>query len=200
MMLSDVSHDLRTIFTRFKLQLSLANTDFDMKPLEQNGSDTQNMLEGYLTFARGKENENVKIFDLNTLMQKFSADAHLHKHQFSYTIEDLKEIQACSHAFTRLLSNFVSNAFCYANTVKLTATYQQKSLIMTIDDDGPGIHKNMRTEVFKPFFRLDKARNQDASRTGLSLSIAQDIAHSHRGNIQLDDSPLQERAIIDIPL
>ncbi|VEJ45679.1 Sensor protein CpxA [Bartonella vinsonii] len=72
---------------------------------------------------------------------------------------------------------------------------------MTIDDDGPRIHENMRTEVFKPFFRLDKARNQDASRTGLGLSIAQDIARSHGSNIQLNDSPLGGlHAILDIPL
>ncbi|WP_406604206.1 ATP-binding protein [Bartonella gliris] len=201
MMLSGVSHDLRTILTRFKLQLALANTDFDMNPLEQDVSDMQNMLEGYLAFARGEGNESIKTFDLNALMQKFSADAYLHKRQFSYTIEGPTKIQARPHAFTRLISNLVSNAFCYANTVKLTATYQQESLIMTIDDDGPGIDKNMRTEVFKPFFRLDKARNQDASGTGLGLSIAQDIARSHGGNIQLDDSPLGGlRAIIDIPL
>ncbi len=201
MILSGVSHDLRTILTRFKLQLALANTDFDIKPLEQDVSDMQNMLEDYLAFARGEGSETVQVFDLNVLMQKFSAEAHLHKRQFSYIIEGPTKIQARPQAFTRLVSNLVSNAFCYANTVKLTAISQQESFIITIDDDGPGIHKNMRTEVFKPFFRLDKARNQDASGTGLGLSIAQDIARSHGGNIRLDDSPLGGlRAIIDIPL
>ncbi|WP_332060514.1 ATP-binding protein [Bartonella sp. CB74] len=201
MMLSGVSHDLRTILTRFKLQLALANTDFDTSLLEQDVNDMQNMLEDYLAFARGEGSESIKTFDLNALMQKFSADAHLHKRQFFYTIEGPTQIQARPHAFTRLISNLVSNAFYHANTVKLTAISQQESFIITIDDDGPGIHKNMRTEVFKPFFRLDKARNQDASGTGLGLSIAQDIARSHGGNIQLDDSPLGGlRAIIDIPL
>ncbi|BBL53087.1 two-component sensor histidine kinase [Bartonella quintana] len=201
MMLSGVSHDLRTILTRFKLQLALANTDFDTNLLEQDVSDMQNMLEDYLAFARGEGSESVKTFDLKALMQKFSADAHLHKRQFSYIIEGPTEIQVRPHAFTRLVNNLVSNAFCYGNTVKLTATSQQESFILTIDDDGPGIHKTMRTEVFKPFFRLDKARNQDASGTGLGLSIAQDIARSHGGNIQLDKSPLGGlRAIIDIPL
>ncbi|WP_026017346.1 ATP-binding protein [Bartonella birtlesii] len=201
MMLSGVSHDLRTILTRFKLQLALTNTDFDIKPLEQDVSDMQNMLEGYLAFARGEGSESVKTFNLNALMQKFSTDAYLHKRQFSYTIEGPTQIQVRPRAFTRLVSNLVLNAFYYAKTIKLTAISQQESFILTIDDDGPGIHKNMRTEVFKPFFRLDKARNQDASGTGLGLSIAQDIARSHGGNIQLDDSPLGGlRAIIDIPL
>ncbi|WP_375637402.1 MULTISPECIES: ATP-binding protein [unclassified Bartonella] len=201
MMLSGVSHDLRTILTRFKLQLALVNTDFDIKPLEQDVSDMQNMLEDYLAFARGEGSESVKTFDLNALMQKFSTDARLHKRQFSYTIEGPTEIQVRPRAFTRLVSNLVTNAFCYGTTVKLTANSQQESFILIIDDNGPGIHENMRTEVFKPFFRLDKARNQDASGTGLGLSIAQDIARSHGGNIQLDESPLGGvRAILDVPL
>ncbi len=116
----------------------------------------QNMLEDYLAFARSEGNECVKTFDLNPLMQKFSTDAHLHKRQFSYTIESSTQIQVCPRAFTRLISNLVSNAFCHANTVKLTAISQQEYFIITIGDDEPGIHKNIRTEVFKPFFRLDK--------------------------------------------
>lgn len=195
MMLSGVSHDLRTILTRFKLQLTLVNTDFDMKPLEQDVSDMQNMLEDYLAFACGEGSESVKTFDLDALMQKFSADVHLHKRQFSYSIEGLTHIQVRPRAFTRLVNNLVSNAFCYANTVHLTAISKQESLIITIDDDSPGIHENMHTEVFTPFFRLDKARNQDASGTGLGLSIAQNIARSHGGNIQLNDSPLEDCAL-----
>ncbi len=126
MMLSGISHDLRTILTRFKLQQALANTDFDIKPLEQDVSDMQNMLEDYLAFARSEESEYVKTFDLNALMQKLSTDAHLHKRQFSYTIEGPTQIQARPRAFTRLISNLVSNTFCHANTVKLTAISQQK--------------------------------------------------------------------------
>ncbi|ALE03582.1 sensor histidine kinase [Bartonella ancashensis] len=202
MMLSGVSHDLRTILTRFKLQLALvANTDPNINLLEQDISDMQNILEDYLAFARGEGSENVKSFDLKTLMKKFLTSARLHKRKFSYKIEGPTQVQVRPHAFTRLISNLVSNAFCYADTVQLTATTQKESFIVIIDDNGPGIHKDMRTEVFKPFFRLDKARNQDARGTGLGLSIAKDIARSHGGNIQLDDSPLGGlRAIVDIPV
>lgn len=200
-MLSGVSHDLKTILTRFKLQLALLSPTINIDSFEQDINDMQNMLEDYLSFARGEGNENIQLFDLNTLMHKFSANAHLHKCRFFYTIEGCTQVQVRPHAFTRLVSNLVSNAFYHANTVKLTAILQRESFIITIDDDGPGIHEDMRTEVFKPFFRLDKARNQDSCGTGLGLSIAQDIARSHGGNIQLDESPLGGlRAIIEIPV
>ena len=48
----------------------------------------------------------------------------------------------------------------------------------------------MREDVFKPFLRLDDARNQDEGGTGLGLAIARDIARSHGGDITLDASPL----------
>lgn len=168
MMLSGVSHDLRTILTRFKLQLALANTDFDIKPLEQDVSDMQNMLEDYLAFARGEGSESVKTFDLNALMQKFSADAHLHKRQFSYTIKGPTQIHVRPRAFTRLVSNLVSNAFSYGTTIKLTANSQQESFILIIDDDGPGIHKNMRTEVLSHSSELIKHE--------IKMQVEQDLA------------------------
>jgi two-component system osmolarity sensor histidine kinase EnvZ len=73
-------------------------------------------------------------------------------------------------------------------------------LVITVDDDGPGIPPAKREEVFKPFVRLDQARNQDSSGTGLGLAIARDIARSHGGDITLEDSPLGGlRAVIRIP-
>lgn len=72
--------------------------------------------------------------------------------------------------------------------------------MVTIDDDGPGIPADKREEVFKPFVRLDEARNLDASGTGLGLSIARDIVRSHGGDITLDDSPQGGlRAVIRVP-
>ncbi|MNT78323.1 Sensor protein CpxA [compost metagenome] len=69
-----------------------------------------------------------------------------------------------------------------------------------IDDDGPGIPADYRDDVFKPFFRLDEARNLDASGTGLGLAIARDIARSHGGNVTLSDSPLGGlRATVRVP-
>ena len=63
-----------------------------------------------------------------------------------------------------------------------------------MDDDGPGIPPDMREEVFKPFLRLDDARNQDEGGTGLGLAIARDIARSHGGDITLGEQPARRIA------
>ena len=85
-------------------------------------------------------------------------------------------------------------------TVQSSASHGRGSLTVTVDDDGPGIPAESREDVFKPFVRLDEARNLDASGTGLGLSIARDIARSHGGDIMLDDSPLGGlRAVVRVP-
>jgi two-component system osmolarity sensor histidine kinase EnvZ len=70
-----------------------------------------------------------------------------------------------------------------------------------VDDDGPGIPPAKREDVFRPFLRLDEARNQDHAGAGLGLAIARDIARSHGGNITLEDSPLGGlRASVRVPV
>ena len=73
---------------------------------------------------------------------------------------------------------------------QVTGHRDHRYLTVTVDDDGPGIPSGMREEVFKPFLRLDDARNQDEGGTGLGLAIARDIARSHGGDITLGDSPM----------
>jgi two-component system osmolarity sensor histidine kinase EnvZ len=104
-------------------------------------------------------------------------------------------------AFMRCVSNLVSNAARFANAISLTGHRDHRWLTLTVDDDGPGIPATMREEVFKPFLRLDDARNQDEIGIGLGLAIARDIARSHGGDITLGDSPTGGlRATVRVPV
>ncbi|WEZ82952.1 ATP-binding protein [Rhizobium sp. 32-5/1] len=199
-MLTGVSHDLRTILTRFKLQLALAGNSPDLDNLNQDVEDMQSMLEGYLAFARGEAEEDLGELRLNDLMIRLQAEAELHGKVLTTAVEGDDLIRVRPNAFTRLVANLASNAYRYANTVHIDARHGGKWLTITVDDDGPGIPERSRDDVFKPFFRLDEARNLDSSGTGLGLAIARDIARSHGGNVTLSDSPLGGlRAVIRVP-
>ncbi|TPI28204.1 two-component sensor histidine kinase [Mesorhizobium sp. B3-1-6] len=200
-MLTGVSHDLRTILTRFKLQLALAGGKSETKAaLNQDIDDMQSMLEGYLSFARGEGAEDTGRFDLETYFQKLGEEAQLRGCKLTTTLTGDPTVHVRPNAFARLLSNVIGNAFRYAKTVEVHANHGRGSLTVIIDDNGPGIAPDKREEVFKPFLRLDEARNLDASGTGLGLSIARDIARSHGGDIGLEDSPLGGlRAVIKVP-
>jgi two-component system osmolarity sensor histidine kinase EnvZ len=200
-MLTGVSHDLRTILTRFKLQLALAGDKPELQGMGKDVEDMQTMLEGYLSFARGDAEEDVGKLRLSDLVERLSLEAELHERVFSSEIEGDDEIMVRPNAFTRLVGNVVSNALRYAKTVHVEASHRAKWLTITVDDDGPGIPENVREDVFKPFFRLDDARNLDASGTGLGLAIALDIARSHGGNVTLSDSPMGGlRVTIRVPV
>jgi len=199
-MLTGVSHDLRTILTRFKLQLALAGDSADLDNLNQDVEDMQSMLEGYLAFARGEAEEDVGQLKLSDLMNRLTLEGELHEKTVTTSVEGDDNIRVRPNAFTRLVANLASNAYRYANTVHIDAKHSNKWLTITIDDDGPGIPERSREDVFKPFFRLDEARNLDSSGTGLGLAIALDIARSHGGNVTLADSPMGGlRAMVRVP-
>jgi two-component system osmolarity sensor histidine kinase EnvZ len=199
-MLSGVSHDLRTILTRFRLQLALAGDNPDLRGLNDDVNDMQTMLEAYMAFAKSEIEEDVGELKLSELIEKIDADFTLHGKRLTYTIDGEDDISVRPNAFTRLVTNLASNARRYANTLNIEAKHGAKWLTLVFDDDGPGIPEKDREDVFKPFFRLDTARNLDASGTGLGLAIARDIARSHGGNVTLGDSPLGGlRATVRIP-
>lgn len=200
-MLSGVSHDLRTILTRFKLQLALTGNAIDTEPLNQDIADMQTMLEGYLAFARGEGGEEAATYDMRLLCDKLANEARLRERGFKYSIKGDSEVNVRPNAFSRLVSNLVSNAFRHANNVELSLMHEDGWLKIVVDDDGPGIPEDRREDVFKPFVRLDEARTQDSGGTGgLGLAIARDIARSHGGDIDLEDAPTGGlRAIIRIP-
>ena len=101
----------------------------------------------------------------------------------------------------RSINNLIDNAIKYAHKIDLKIVKKKKSVLVTIDDDGPGIPKNEYENVFKPFYKVDKSRGDSKSSVGLGLSITSDIIKSHGGNILLEKSPLNGlRVKIFLPL
>lgn len=201
MMLNGVSHDLRTILTRFKLSLALLEKSPDLEALEKDVDEMSRMLEDYLAFARGDAGELPIETDIRALLAALKADAERQGHQTELTVVGDPLVVVRPDAIRRLLTNLVSNAARFGDRIAIRATHDARYLIVMVDDDGPGISMELREDVFKPFFRLDEARNVDGGGTGLGLAIARDIARSHGGDIMLGDSPLGGlRATVRLPV
>lgn len=200
-MLSGVSHDLRTILTRFKLQLALAGDGPEIESLNKDVDDMQIMLDSYLAFARGEGEEDVGTVNLSQAMEKVAADGRLRGAVVEVKVQGEDEIHVRPNAFSRLLTNLVSNACRYADNVAIEANNSGKWLTIIVDDDGPGIPEDAREDVFRPFYRLDESRNQNESGTGLGLSIVRDVARSHGGDVNLSESPQGGlRATVRLPV
>jgi two-component system osmolarity sensor histidine kinase EnvZ len=200
-MLNGVSHDLRTILTRFKLSLAMLPEGPELEELQGDVVEMQRMLEAYLDFARGSAGEAAEDTDIRELLEQLRLDAERHGHPTSVKFSGDSIVRVRPHSLKRLLANLVGNAQRYGKTIAIDGSNADHFLTVHVDDDGPGIPANKRDDAFRPFVRLDASRNQDEGGTGLGLAIARDIARTHGGEIELSDSPLGGlRATISIPV
>ncbi len=200
-MLAGVSHDLRTVLTRFKLELALLDENPEIEAMKKDVDEMARMLEAYLAFARGDLGEGSAPTDMAAFLEELKDDVERHGHKASVVFHGPPVVTVRPAAFKRCLGNLVSNAARYAPSIAITGHRDHRYLTITVDDDGPGIPAAQREDVFKPFLRLDDARNQDEGGTGLGLAIARDIARSHGGDIALGDSPLGGlRATVRVPV
>ena len=200
-MLSGVSHDLRTILTRFRLSVAMLEPTGETSDLEKDVEEMQAMLEGYLAFARGDGGEAATPTDIGAMLEDMRADAERHGALVLLKTQGPLTVTVRPMALRRCLGNLVGNAQRYGRRVEVSAFRDGKFVFVHVDDDGPGVPVEAREEVFRPFFRLDEARNVDQGGSGLGLSIARDIARSHGGDVSLADSPLGGlRASVRIPV
>ena len=203
-MLAGVSHDLRTILTRFKLELAIIGDTPETRSLAADVNEMQHMLEDYLAFAKGDGGEEAKPTNLKELLEEIHGESQIYGRAIDLKMRRRKGdlvLPLKRQALKRAITNLVSNAARYGDQIIIRAATEGQWVRIEVDDDGPGIPASERENVFKPFYRIDHARNQDDGNTGLGLAIARDIAKSHGGEIALGESSMGGlRAIISLPL
>ncbi len=200
-MLNGVSHDLRTIITRFKLSLALMGESNEAREMRKDVDEMERMVEAYLAFARGDGGEASAPTDMRMLLEELKADTERRGIAVAMKVEGDPSLNARPAAIKRLLANLVGNAQRYGTRLEFSLENDGETMLIHIDDDGPGIPVERREDAFRPFYRLDEARNQDNANSGLGLAIARDIARSHGGDINLDRSPLGGlRATVTLPI
>jgi two-component system osmolarity sensor histidine kinase EnvZ len=200
-MLNGVSHDLRTILTRFKLSLAFMEEGPELEALRGDVDEMARMLEAYLAFARGDTTEQAVPTDIAELLEAVRIDLERQGDDVSIEAEAPLMVTVRPDAFRRMILNLLANAIRHGTRVVVTAASDGRRLTLTVDDDGPGVPVDMREEVFKPFLRLDEARNMDSGGTGLGLAIVRDIARAHGGEVTLTDSPHGGlRALVRLPV
>jgi two-component system osmolarity sensor histidine kinase EnvZ len=203
-MLAGVGHDLRTVLTRFKLELALLGDGPQTAAMRNDVNEMQRMLEDYLAFAKGDGGEEAEATSVGELLEEVNEESLHYGTPIELRIRQPSRdlvLPLKRQAFKRAITNLVTNATRYGQYVVIRASADDQWLRIDVDDDGPGIPPAERDNVFRPFYRLGDARNQDTGNTGLGLAIARDIARSHGGEISLGESPMGGlRATVRVPL
>jgi len=189
-MLSGVSHDLRTPLTRMKLALSLMPEDDDTEALMRDVAQMERMVDEFLAFARGDAMEDAVPVDPVALVQEIADEAARAGQPLRLGRLDWPggTIRLRPHAVRRALDNLISNAVRHGTVAELSLAAGERMLRFSVEDDGPGIPRELREEAMQPFRRLDAARDPNKGGVGLGLAIAADVARSHGGVLRLLDS------------
>ena len=187
-MLSGISHDLRTPLTRLKLQLAFIQDEEQSKKMSLDIDEMEKMLNEYLQFTSSNHLEKDETFDLSLLIENIVNNYE--NPQISENIMPRIYMNGRKSLIKRSLNNLIDNSLKYADKINLHLFRNNSNLMITIDDNGPGIPKNEHENVFKPFYKIDKGRGGSKSSVGLGLSIALDTIKSHGGNILLEESSL----------
>jgi two-component system osmolarity sensor histidine kinase EnvZ len=203
LMLAGVSHDLRTPLTRMKLQAEMMPAGEDKEAMKSDIEEMERMINAYLQFTKGDGHEEMGSTDILALINQqkdvfarsdFVVDVTAQEHQ-NYNVF-VRPI-----AFARCLGNIIANAQKHADKCWVSLSRHDDVLTIYIDDDGQGVERHKREDVFKPFYRVEESRNQKTGGVGLGLPIAQDIVLAHGGDISLDDSPHGGlRVVIKLPV
>jgi two-component system, OmpR family, osmolarity sensor histidine kinase EnvZ len=192
-MLAGVSHDLKTVLTRFKLELALMPTTPDVEGMKADVIEMQLMLEEYLAFTRGDGGEQLSQTNVHELLEEIAEDSE--HFEATVTVEIARRrrdivLPLKRQAMKRALMNLVTNASRYGDKVLIRASIDRTRLQIDVEDNGPGIPAEERENVFKPFYRIESARTMDHGHVGLGMAIARDITKSHGGEIELGRSAL----------
>lgn len=189
MMLSGVSHDLRTPLTRLKLGLSMLDEE-DAAPLMGDLDEMQRMLDAFLDYSRSASEAAPEPTDPVNLLTQIVEDAQREgKPVVVSECEGEGTVMLRPTAIRRAIENLIGNAVRYGSKAEVSMVLTPKSLRIRVEDDGPGIPQDKRNDAVKPFSRLDPARNQNqGGGVGLGLAIVADIARVHGGTLRLGDS------------
>lgn len=201
-MLAGVSHDLRTPLTRIKLALAMQPENEEISALKNDVAEMEKMVEAYLDFARTEAaDEDPAPFRIGELISEIAGNVERAGRSIATDVPANISLTARRSALKRAVGNLVNNGLRYADQVWISARRTDRHVEIMVDDDGPGIEPENYDEVFKPFIRLDEARNQNESGVGMGLTIVRDVARAHGGDVTLGKSEQGGlRAVIRLPV
>ncbi|MED5348222.1 MAG: ATP-binding protein [Pseudomonadota bacterium] len=186
-LMAGISHDLRTPLTRMRLALALLPDDIDkqlVRRFENNLESMDELIRDALRFAKGA-GEKSQEFELVTIVEDtlgiFEQDVELR-----VNVTRSYRVILAPNAFSRVLTNLVANGFKHGGQVIVTVTATE----LVVMDNGPGIPPEHRSQIFQPFFRLDRSRNATTGGSGLGLAIVDQLCQTHGWTITVGESPL----------
>lgn len=206
-LISDVSHELRSPLTRIQLAVDLVRQrgadDPALNHMQADLERLEHLIARLLTLARveaGAATAKWERIDLNDLLTEIATDARLEARQRNCTVV-FSEAAPClvmgdEHLLRSALENVVRNAVYYTSPgteilIALTpaAATAARMIVLEVSDQGRGVPESELLNIFRPFYRVERARDQQSGGAGLGLAIASRVIQLHRGTIAAGNRP-----------
>ncbi len=187
-MLAAISHDLRTMLTRFRLRAEYIDDHEQRAKALADLTEMQAMLDATLSFARDDAAAEPRTsVDLSSVLQTLCDDLADAGQKVAYEGPHRVTIGCRPSALRRGFANLIDNAVKYGGEAEVRLSDGADEVVIRIADRGPGIPKADREKVFAPFYRLEESRSRETGGTGLGLALARNIVRGHGGDITLAD-------------
>jgi signal transduction histidine kinase len=185
-MLAALSHDLRTSLTGLLFDAEELTGGESKDRLIAGMEEMERVISATLAFAGDDlKGEPVQMIDLAALLISLCDSFSDRSCPASYSGPDHLFAMCQPVAIKRAFTNLIDNAVKYGGCARVQLGLAADGAAISIADDGPGIPADKADLAFKPFGRLDHARNRESGGAGLGLTIARDIVQSHSGDIRL---------------
>jgi two-component system, OmpR family, sensor histidine kinase CpxA len=209
LLVRDVSHELRSPLARLSVALELAREEAPEAMAEhleriEREAGRLNQLIGHLLRLSSMESTNasthMELFRLQSLIDDLLPDAEFEAQQRSCTVRVSSDceclVRGNPELIYRAIENVLRNAIRYSareSVVELTMSCEERagasSVILEIGDRGPGVPESELQHIFRPFYRLDDARERDTGGFGVGLAIADRAVRLHHGEVRAFNRP-----------
>jgi signal transduction histidine kinase len=183
---SAISHDLRTPITRLRLRVELLEDEATQARFTRDLDELELLVKGALQCVKDTDiHENIEPVDLNHALDCL-IEPYLSPTDGRVTLQGkaMSMFPGKPLALRRCMGNLIDNAIKYGEKAHLQVEDDAEAFILHVDDEGPGVPEQRLEQVFEPHFRLAGKHQQGY---GLGLGIARNIAHSHGGEVTLQN-------------
>lgn len=186
-LLAAIAHDLQTPITRMKLRAELHGDALQRDKTLRDLDEMQTLVEQGIDYARAAHavQEPSRRFELGSLLDSLVCDATDAGQDVSLESTATVTLDSKPLALRRLVANLLGNALKFAGRAELSVRLDQNVVRIAVTDRGPGIPEPLIGAVKAPFYRVEGSRSRDTGGAGLGLAIADELARSLGGTLEL---------------
>jgi signal transduction histidine kinase len=192
-LIGGIAHDVRTFATRLRLRVEKIPDAAEQQRAIADIDDMIRLLDDALLSSRvGAGQLSQEMVDFVALVRTEADDRRAQGSRVEFSADEVTRgviVLGDRLALRRIVANIIDNAIKYGQVARLRLRLENPAIVLTVDDEGPGIPADRRQAMLEPFNRLEASRNRATGGAGLGLAVARSLVEAHDGTIVLTEVP-----------